>query len=301
MAARLQPTIVGLGELLWDCFDDSRRPGGAPANVAYQAGQLGCRGVVCSRVGTDDPGDALLRFLENQALEIEFVQRDPVRPTGKVTVDTTLADRPQYVIHENVAWDALEFDQPAQRLMQSADAVCFGTLAQRSQTSRDTVHHCLQATRPHCLLVYDVNLRQSWFERTWIERSLKLANIVKLNHEEVDVLCDLLQIDGENFSQTILERYELELVCITRAERGCLLVSAGESIDVPGVPVDVVDAVGAGDAFTAALIAAGLWNWSLSAAARFSNEIGALVATKPGAMPELRAEFANLKEKHRPR
>ena len=127
-----RPVVVGLGELLWDCFNDSRRPGGAPANVAFQAGQLGCRGVVCSRVGCDPPGDDLVDFLAGQDLATDWIERDAEHPTGTVTVDTTRVDHPEYTIHERVAWDHLEFDAALEDLMAGAAAVCFGTLAQRA-------------------------------------------------------------------------------------------------------------------------------------------------------------------------
>jgi len=294
-----QPTVVGLGELLWDCFSDSRRPGGAPANVAYQAGQLGCRGVICSRVGIDAAGDEIVQFLDQHGLQTEFVQRDPVRPTGKVTVDATDSGSPKYTIHENVAWDALAFDVRTEQLMQVAHAVCFGTLAQRCETSRNSIQRCLSAVSADCLVVYDVNLRQDWFEKSWIENSLQLADVVKLNHEEAEALAGQLSMGEKQFARQALDRYGLELVCITRAEQGCFLISRDETIDVGGIDVEVADTVGAGDAFTAALIAARLENWPLSTTARFANEIGALVATRAGAMPELQVEFANLVHKCR--
>src|SRR5690606_34220281 len=143
-----------------------------------------------------------------------------------------------------------------------AAAVAFGTLAQRSEPSREAIHAVLAACPDECLIVYDVNLRQNWYQRTWIERSLKASDIIKLNREEVTVLGELLQIDAADpvaFADRLLSRFNrLKLVCVTRAEDGCLLVTHDETADVPGTPIDVVDAVGAGDAFTAALITARL-------------------------------------------
>ncbi|MGH7130220.1 MAG: PfkB family carbohydrate kinase, partial [Planctomycetaceae bacterium] len=151
------PIVVGLGELLWDEFPDGRRPGGAPANVAFQANQLGLRGVVCSRIGRDEPGDALLEFLSDHGLETMHIQRDADRPTGRVTVETDQTGSPRYVIHEHVAWDAIDCDRRTEELMAAAAAVCFGSLAQRSPTSRESIHRALAATRPDCLRVFDVN------------------------------------------------------------------------------------------------------------------------------------------------
>ena len=288
--------VVGLGELLWDCFPDSRRPGGAPANVAFHAQQLGQRGVICARIGDDELGRELLAYLDARGLDTRYVQRDGIRPTGCVTVNTTNPDRPSFIIHENIAWDALEFNEELESLMSMAAAVCFGTLAQRSLRSRETIHHCLSAAR-NALIVYDVNLRQNWYERDWIERSLRTARVVKLNIDEVAVLAKLLETesaDPQRFAADLRARFGVELVCVTRAEEGCLLIGPDETADVPGVRVEVADAVGAGDAFTAALICARLRGWGLQRAARFANEVGALVAARAGAMPALPAELADL-------
>ena len=289
--------VVGLGELLWDCFADARRPGGAPANVAFQAGQLGCRGIVCSRVGRDALGDELVAFLVRQGLDPAWIQRDAEHPTGTVTVDTSRADQPTYVIHENVAWDHIEADAALAELMGRSAAVCFGTLAQRWPESRHAIHAALDAARPECLTVYDVNLRQNWYERACIEQSLARSKIVKLNADEALVLAELLATgarDPTDFARAVQRQYGVEMVCITRAEQGCLLVSGAQIVDSPGVRVEVVDAVGAGDAFTAALIVSRLRRWPLDAQAAFANRVGALVASRPGAMPILREEFAAL-------
>jgi fructokinase len=297
MTDTTKPLVIGLGELLWDCFADSRRPGGAPANVAFQANQLGCRGIVCTRVGRDALGDELIAFLASQGLSTEAVQRDREYPTGTVTVDTSQPDRPRFVIHENVAWDYLELDASWRQQMSRAAAVCFGTLAQRGAVSRKTIHGALEAAGPDCLIVYDVNLRQRWYDRSWIEQSLAKSKIAKLNGDEVGVLADLLELgsaEHAGFAEAMLKRFPVEAVCITRAEKGCLLVTREETIDSPGVPVQVADAVGAGDAFTAALIVSRLRGWPLAAQAAFANRVGALVASRPGAMPVLRDEFAAL-------
>ena len=292
-----RPIVVGLGELLWDVFPDSRRPGGAPANVAFQANQLGCRGIVSSRVGCDPLGDELIDFLTSQGLAVDCVQRDPRHPTGTVTVDTSRADHPDYVIHQEVAWDYLTFDADLKRLAARASAVCFGTLAQRSPVAREAIQKTLEAVRPDCLVVYDVNLRQRWYQRETVQRSMARARIVKLNADEVTVLASLLETgtaDPEPFARVIQTRYGVETVCITRAERGCLLVGPKATVDRPGVPVAVADSVGAGDAFTAALIVSHLRGWPLEAQAELANRVGALVASRPGAMPPLVDEFAAL-------
>ncbi|WP_278472755.1 carbohydrate kinase family protein [Gimesia maris] len=293
------PLVIGLGELLWDCFEDERRPGGAPANVAFQANQLGCLGTVVTRVGQDDLGTELLEFLKEQGLSVDHVQIDTSFPTGTVTVKYSDANDPQYTIHEHVAWDHLEFNDDLAALMPQSQAVCFGTLAQREAGSREAIHQCLSATNENCLVVYDVNLRQHYYERSWIERSLTAAKMVKLNQDEAGKLGEVLGLsaDGlEQFANHVQGEYGLEAVCITRGAEGCLIYAGGQEFNIPGSPVEVADAVGAGDAFTAALISRRLLGWDWEQAALFANRIGGLVASQAGAMPVLKQEFEQISQ-----
>ena len=289
-------TVIGLGEVLWDCFGDSRRVGGAPANVAFHSQLLGQRGFVCSRVGNDDLGHELRRYLVDAGLDTRFPQTDAHRPTGRVTVDDSDPQAPCYTIHEGVAWDALEYEASIAKLMQGAAAVCFGTLAQRADGSRETIHRAL-ADAGRALIVYDVNLRQSWYTREWIERSLRACRVVKLNVDELAVLAAVLETgdaDAVDFSRQVQSRFGVDLVCVTRGGAGCLLLRREEVVDLPGEPVQVADAVGAGDAFCAALIFGLLRNWSLERVAAFANRVGGLTASRRGAMPPLRDEYATL-------
>ena len=288
--------VVGLGELLWDCFGESRRPGGAPANVAFHADQLGARGVICSRVGPDELGNALLQHLREQDLEIDSIQRDPHHPTGTVTVEVDDKNEPHYIIHENVAWDYLAFDEQLARVASQASAVCFGTLAQRSKTSRHTIEAFLDPCE-HALRVYDITIRPPWYDADMIDASLRRCDVAKLNQEEVPVVADAIGLSVKNprgVADALLTMYELRVVCVTRGEAGCLAVSPDAHADVPGHPVEVADTVGSGDAFTAALVCGLLRGWPLERIARFANQVGALVATRPGAMPNLRDEFTAL-------
>jgi fructokinase len=290
--------FLGLGELLWDCFPDHRLPGGAPANVAFHAQQLGLSAATVTRVGSDALGEEICKFLKSQGLSIDLVQRDPLHGTGTVTVEPTPTGA-TYTFLPDSAWDFLELQPELIAAMQSARAVCFGTLAQRSAISRETIHSCLAVASADCLVVYDVNLRPPFYERDWIERSLRLARIVKLNDDEVRVLADMFATGTRNdldFAQHLLDdQSQLELVCVTRGANGCLAVSRSEAVDIPGIAVQVVDTVGAGDSFTAALIQTRLAGWPLRRSIEFANRVGALVASRPGAMPNLRDELAALR------
>lgn len=288
--------VVGLGEFLWDCYGDERRVGGAPANVAFHAQQLGNRGVVASRVGDDEPGRGLLTRLAECGLETRYVQIDSERPTGRVTIEGDHPGSPSYRIHDHVAWDALDYNTDLAQIMRGAAAVCFGTLAQRHDRSRDAISQALRDAG-NALIVYDVNLRQAWYERAWIERSMRACQVLKLNEPEVAILAQLLRTNTSEplaFAQTVRDRFDVALVCITRAERGCLAAGPDGTIDLPGEPVDVIDAVGAGDAFCAALIHGVLRDWPLARTAHFANRFGGLVASRAGAMPMLRDECAAL-------
>jgi len=295
---REKKTCVGFGELLWDCFPDERRPGGAPANVAYHAQMLGMRGVVASRVGSDDAGRELREFLKQQGLDTTHIQTDDRRPTGSVTVDLDAAGQPSYTIHENVAWDHIASTDALLDLAATANALCFGTLAQRSAATRDTLAACLERAGNSVLRVYDVNLRPPHDDRETIESSLRAADVLKLNEGEVKTISQLLQLglaEPQFFAGTVLERYGVKLVCVTRGAEGCLLVDAAEAVEEPGIEIEQADPVGAGDSFSAALIYGVLNDWPLAAIAKLANRVAALIASNSGAMPAVRGEIEQIR------
>jgi len=306
----MPPVVVGLGEVLWDIFPDGRHAGGAPANVAYHANQLGCTGVVASRVGTDPLGDELAGYLTQMGLATAGIQRDAAHPTGTVTARITPEGGADYTIHTGVAWDFLEADAPLLRLMRTVQAVCFGSLAQRSDASRKAIRAAVEATPGAAIRVYDVNLRQSYYSREVVEWSLAHASVVKLNHEEVPVILQLLGelVAGEAPFAAVARRaheflartFEIKTTIITRAAEGCLLLANDDVIEVPGQRIEKPEPVGAGDAFTAAFIASSLWGWPLQAIGPFANAVGTLVASLPGAMPPVADRYAELIRQHRP-
>lgn len=292
------PVLIGLGEVLWDCFSDYRRPGGAPANVAFHASQFGLRGRLCSRVGADELGREIVGYLGALGVDVGLVQRDGAHATGTVSVEASDPTSPGYTIHAPVAWDYLEATAAWVGACGEADAVCFGTLAQRGSASREAIRRCLGAASG-AWSIYDVNLRPPHYEAEVIDASLRLADVVKLNHEEIEVLHGLLgtPVDPEAFAGVLFARYGVSRMVLTRGARGCLALGPDEEADVAGKAVRVVDAVGAGDAFTAGFAYGLLTGWPLGPTARLANEVGALVASQSGAMPALRSEFASLCER----
>lgn len=294
--------VLGLGELLWDVFEDSRKPGGAPANVAFQLNQLGLAGIIASRVGADPLGEEITRFLSGMGLSTDFIQTDAGHPTGTVTVQLDATGTPSYTIHENVAWDFLELTPELEALLPTLSAVCFGTLAQRGKTTRETIQKILDRVPDDCLKLYDVNLRQDFFSRELLETSLQKSNVAKMNDGEMEVLKPVFGLPQDlapvDFALNLCEKYGLAEVCITRAEKGCFLVRKdGQTADVPGKIVQVADTVGSGDSFSAALIYTMLRGSDIQTQAEFANEVGTLVATRSGGMPPLQEELAALKAK----
>lgn len=282
-------TVVGLGELLWDELPTGRRLGGAPANVAYWTTQLGDAGHIASRVGVDEPGDAAVAMLARAGLAIDAIQRDPGHPTGTVVVSLSAQGQPRYEIVTDVAWDCLAWpDDRWAALAARADAVCFGTLAQRAPAARAAIAGFLAAMRPVALRLLDLNLRDPFWSPALLEAALRQATAVKLNDDELPRVAVALTLPGDDeatLTHDLRARYALDLVCLTRGARGCLLVTAAETIELPGQPVVVADTVGAGDAFTAALIHHRLRGASLSRTAAAANTLGAWVATRTGGMP----------------
>lgn len=291
---RSRRLIVGLGEVLWDIFPEGKRLGGAPANFAYVCVALGERAAIASRVGRDELGEAALRALEERGLPPDWVQIDAAHPTGTVLVQLDERGDARFEITERVAWDYLEWTDRWRTLARSADAVCFGTLAQRSAPARATVRNFLRSTRDETLKVFDVNLRPPFYSREVLHESFSLADIAKLNREELRIVGDLFELDGsdeEMQARSLLDRFALQLVCVTRGAAGSLLVSARESIEHAAPRIEVVDTVGAGDAFTAVLTCLYLDRRPLALIGSIANRLAAWVATQLGAMPPLPESF----------
>ncbi len=285
-----RPLIVGLGEVLWDMLPGGRQLGGAPANVAFHANGLGGRGAVVSCVGDDELGREIRRLLAEAGLDDRAVGVDPDRPTGTVTVELDAGGKPTFTIHENVAWDAIPFDDVLAELMARADAVCFGSLAQRSETSRATIRRALQATKPGCLRICDVNLRQSYYSRDVLVESFRAADVLKLNDEELPVVARLLALsaaDDESAMRELLQQFDLRLVILTSGPAGSVLMSPQQTSRRPASQVDVVDSVGAGDAFTAAAAMGLLGGADLATIHDRAEQVAGYVCTQPGATPAL--------------
>ena len=284
----MKKKVVGLGEVLWDILPERTCLGGAPANFAYITTLMGDHGIVASCTGEDSLGVEALRRLEELGLDIDHVQTDRVHPTGTVNVKVDGKGIPHYEIAHPVAWDFLQWTLSWQHLAEKADAVCFGSLAQRSEQSRATIRRFVSSASPAAAKIFDVNLRQSYYSREVLTESMRLADIVKLNDEELPTIMSLIglpQGDELSSAQRLVDTYDLRLVCMTRGGRGSLLVQDGARSEHPGFRVNVADTVGSGDAFTAGLVHEYLHGASLDLMNEVANLVGAWVASEVGAMP----------------
>jgi len=284
----MKKRVVGLGEVLWDLLPRGACLGGAPANFAYITTLMGDQGIVASCVGEDSRGIEALRRMEELGLDIDHVQTDRRHPTGVVNVQLDGDGLAQYEIAHPVAWDFLRWTSDWDRLATTIDAVCFGSLAQRSETSRTTIRRFISATPEHTVRVFDVNLRQAYYSRDVLAESMRLANVVKLNDEELPKIMRLLKFphkDEASSARRLSREFELDVVCITRGGRGSVLVRGDDVSEHPGFKVHVADTVGSGDAFTAGLVHEYLHGASLDLMNEVANLVGAWVASEMGAMP----------------
>ena len=288
----MENKIVGLGEALWDVLPEGKKLGGAPANFAYHAGQFGLDTLAISAVGEDQLGDETLSAFEEKGLKY-IMPRVPF-PTGTVQVELDAQGVPAYEIREGVAWDNIPFTPEMEKVARSCKAVCWGSLAQRHEVSRNTIHRFLDATPPTCLKIFDINLRQTFYDEEVIRSSLKRCNILKINDEELVTIGRLFGYPGLDMSNKcwlILGKYNLDMLVLTCGVNGSYVFKPGAMTFLETPKVDVADTVGAGDSFTASFCAAILKGLSVSDAHQLAVETSAYVCTCNGAMPRIPAEL----------
>lgn len=286
----MKDIVVGMGEALWDVLPEGKKIGGAPANFAYHAAQFGLRSCVVSAVGNDDLGREILDTLTEKGLNylIEMVDY----PTGTVQVELDGAGIPQYDIKEDTAWDNIPYTPELRELAGKARAVCFGSLAQRSETSRNTINRFLDdmPEEEGRLVVFDVNLRQNFYTKEILSRSMRRCDVLKINDEEITEVSRLFGIPGSDFqeiSRVLLEIFNLKMLILTCGVKGSYVFTPDGASFQPTPKVKVADTVGAGDSFTASFISAILKGKSVAEAHALAVETSAFVCTQKGAMPVL--------------
>lgn len=284
--------VVGLGEILFDVFPTGSKLGGAPANFAYHAGQHGLKSVAVSAVGNDILGDEAIRLLKQKGLQYEL----PVvnYPTGTVQVTLDKQGVPSYDIKRNVAWDNIPFTENIQKIAGQTCAVCWGSLAQREEVSRNTIYSFLDHTPQDCLKIFDINLRQNFYSKEIICENLRRCNVLKINDEELITIGRLFGypgLDMENKCWLILGKYNLDMLVLTCGVNGSY-VFAPDFKSFQDTPlVKVTDTVGAGDSFTGTFCAGILKGKSITEAHRQAVQVSAYVCTQSGAMPSLPNEL----------
>jgi fructokinase len=283
-----KPIVAGIGELLWDCLPSGKQLGGAPCNFAYHAMQAGCEGIVVSAVGRDELAAELKQVIYQLGLSTQFIQENEL-PTSTVTVELDGNGHPDYTIHENVAWDHIRWDNEMEQLAGRLDAVCFGSLAQRSPESEHSIKSFISALKPDCLKVFDINLRQNYYTEKVILDSLNVADILKLNEEELPIVARYIGIIGYVESQLdqLINMFKLKHVVYTMGSKGSIIKSKEEASYMEVPKIEVADTVGAGDAFTAIFIAGILNGIPLKQTHYKATEIAAYICTQKGATPKL--------------
>ncbi len=284
----MKRTIVGLGEALWDCLPEGKKLGGAPANFAYHAGQFGFDTLAVSALGEDALGDETIGALEEHKLNY-LMPRIPY-PTGTVQVTLDEQGIPTYNIREGVAWDNIPFTDEIEKVANNCRAVCFGSLAQRSVVSRETIGKFLDATPAYCVKIFDINLRQSFYTKEIIEQSMRRCNILKINDEELVVVSRMFglpDLDEEKRCKQLISEYNLDILVLTCGTNGSYVFTADKSYYQPTPKVQVADTVGAGDSFTGSFCAALLKGMPIHEAHALAVKVSAFVCTQNGAMPEL--------------
>ena len=288
--------VVGMGEALWDVLPEGKKIGGAPANFAYHVSQFGLPSCVVSAVGDDALGKEIIENFNDKGLnhQIETVPY----PTGTVQVEIDQAGVPQYEIKENVAWDNIPYTALLGQLAERTRAVCFGSLAQRNIVSRNTINRFLDSipAENNALIVFDVNLRQGFYNKEILCNSMKSCNILKINDEELVTVSRMFGypgIDLQDKCWILLGKYNLNMLILTCGINGSYVFTPGNVSFQPTPKVEVADTVGAGDSFTAAFISSILKGKSVAEAHSLAVQTSAFVCTQQGAMPTLPKELTD--------
>jgi fructokinase len=285
----MKPKILSVGEVLWDLMPSGPLLGGAPANFAIHARALGANALLVSRIGNDLLGSNVLRHFMETGFPADLITVDPTAKTGVVEVRLGGDGQPVYDIHEDAAWDRLLADASSLHEAAEADAVCFGSLAQRSATSKEAIRTLLRAAPKQALRVFDINLRQHYYSAEVLGTSLELASVLKLNDTELPVLAGEFSLKGDTRAQLsqLEERFALRALVYTRGGNGSLLLVNGVFSEHPGIAATVRDTVGAGDSFTATVVMGLLKGWPLDEINETANEVAAFVCSQSGATPPL--------------
>lgn len=282
----MQHRVIAFGEIVWDMLPAGKQIGGAPLNFAFFSRTSDTRAYIISAIGTDRLGEETLSVLANAGVDLTYVQRNGL-PTSQVLVELDEKGCPEYEIVEGVAWDAIECTSDAIEVVKEASVFCWGSLSQRSETSHNTLLQLLESLPEDCLRVFDINIRQHYYSKAIIEKSLLYSDVLKLNEDELPIVAEMLEIQGplNEIIRSIIEKYALRYLIYTHgADFSEVYASDGEMSRILTPKVEVKDTVGAGDSFTAAFVTSMLQGESLAQSHAKAVEVSAQVCTKSGAI-----------------
>lgn len=278
-------TFATYGETLWDMFPDGSVLGGAVFNLSYRLKSLGGDTRLITRLGTDELGEKTLKRIRDLGLPIDHIQMDPHHPTGTVEVYLDENKNPDYTINENVAYDHIHLTEDLVELVENADSLCFGTVVQRSERSRETFRSLVERFRGE-IIFYDINIRKNCYTEEIIRQSLRSSTILKLNEEELSFLADMFSLSKDDIrgrTGELVDEFGLDRCVVTLGDRGIYAKSTDTEAYAPSYAVELVDPVGAGDACAAGFLDCLVREKDLEYTCRFANALGALVAAQQGA------------------
>lgn len=277
--------ILSFGEILWDIFPEYKKPGGSPANLAYHLHVLGNKSNLISKVGKDINGKELVDFISNKGLNTDFIQTDAEFPTGTVNV-RFIEGEPTYTIHHPAAWDFIEMTEQLGSAVQHVDAICYASLSQRQDVSRNTLRKIINLVKPRCLKVFDLNLRPPFVDQTSILESIKWADVIKFNEDELAKISSWFST--EDLPGHILEKYPHKIILVTLGIHGSKMFTSSDVIEQDAFPIsNLGDFVGVGDAFLACVIHQLLKKTELNDLLPRANRYASFVASQIGGMPEI--------------
>jgi fructokinase len=284
---------IGIGEVLWDLLPTGKLVGGAPSNFAYHTQQQGASSCIVSAVGNDSNGNEIKEALLKKNLTTDYIQTVDY-PTGTVDVNLNSSGEPSYSINENVAWDYISLPKNIDKQIKHTAILCFGSLAQRNAYTRNSIKKIIQKVNDDCLIVFDINIRQSYYNKEIIQESLAFCNVLKLNVDELAILRSLLNLKGLDDKvvvEKLMKQYNLKLVALTYGSKGSVLMTPNNVSQLKTPKINVLDTIGAGDSFTATMAMEFVKDKSLDKVHQRAIEVSSFVCQSNGAMPD----YNNLK------
>lgn len=282
--------IIVYGTILFDHINEDYFIGGCHTNVAAHCAKLGMDTTMVSSVGTDGLGEKAINWMKSIGIRTEYIAKDEIHSTGRVEVDVTDPQNPQYDLLDNVAYDFIQLSEEKMQSLaeEQYDFLYFGTVEQRHEMSTQTLHTLLDRLNVRYVF-FDINLRKDCYTVPKIIESLKKTDILKVNEEELIFLAESIlkkNVNEETLVKDLMKQYSIQLIIVTRSGKGASVYYESKKLDVEAVKNEVVDSVGAGDAFSAAFISCFARTGNVEAAMKAGTTLGSYVVGNRSAVPE---------------